>query len=566
MPPKVSGAKPWEFKRRKLAQVLPAGPTSLQDLARWPLDMIQSLSSQGNDDDAEVLLRLETVVKQGILLATDYSGMDCPREAMEKGMQSCNMLFGWPVDRALVCARSCDCDRVASQLLVEMSEKFDCSDSCVFSDILDRLPEVARSRMLAGVAADDAPRLDKTAAFADLAQWLDDNRAWCFDPTLTCSCLVHKKNCNVVPSQALDQATDHTAFGMASDGDGAGSSGDSISSPTFRLRINCAGVSCLPWTQEGSGEGDSSACEMAHMVWLSERKCRAEQGLEDLFFVECTPRYPIEDKIAIPLRETHTVVWVKTGPEMCGWPTRRMRVLGVGLSRRSTEWHGPVEQELVQALFEKIFHRASVMDGALLMQSSDEERFEEYAKMARVQRYFFDPIEIQHMKNDFELLTSLLPPGGVQRYRAWLQCLNESFEGNSALFDVDHHPKTGSSPGNDWPVNLRHGTIVAVTRGTNGDFNPLSWKIATSKEHLSSLGFHLFGGGGKDLKSFGVSKMAPLFDGLTMAGRKALTGNGMHLVTQGSWMFFVLGHMSKMQSTASQQASAPSQTDDAWDF
>ena len=49
---------------------------------------------------------------------------------------------------------------------------------------------------------------------------------------------------------------------------------------------------------------------------------------------------------------------------------------------------------------------------------------------------------------DEDVLRMVLPPGGVQRYREWLEQYDElSSLGGTMLFDVMHHPGKGNAGG-----------------------------------------------------------------------------------------------------------------------
>ena len=100
------------------------------------------------------------------------------------------------------------------------------------------------------------------------------------------------------------------------------------------------------------------------------------------------------------------------------------------------------------------------------------------------------PAEIPNIPKD-ELLRMILPPGGVQRFRDWLNHCNDlGCLGGTVFFDVDHNAGSkGSMCGSEWPVNLRHGTVVCARRSPEGSWD---WDVACPFEHMASMGFHMF--------------------------------------------------------------------------
>ena len=66
-----------------LAMRASPGLRSSNDLLEWPLDVMQSLC---REEDEEIALRLRSHLLRGLFLDTDYSGIDCPREVLELGV------------------------------------------------------------------------------------------------------------------------------------------------------------------------------------------------------------------------------------------------------------------------------------------------------------------------------------------------------------------------------------------------------------------------------------------------------------------------------------------------
>ena len=76
------GRPSWAGTKNALAAELPPGPCSAEELGRWPEHMLMALRRSGRTEDTEMALRLKTIYNTGIDIYTEYSGVDCPREAM----------------------------------------------------------------------------------------------------------------------------------------------------------------------------------------------------------------------------------------------------------------------------------------------------------------------------------------------------------------------------------------------------------------------------------------------------------------------------------------------------
>ena len=123
------------------------------------------------------------------------------------------------------------------------------------------------------------------AAYVNIAKTLMDNRKWLFGPTAVSSCMVHDRQCLIVPRQMR----------LAS--------GSCLAAP---LSLNVAGTICVGWSSAGSRLGFAHPSELPHAVWLAQRLAREEDATEDMFFQECTEQYPAIKKIREPCSRTHT--------------------------------------------------------------------------------------------------------------------------------------------------------------------------------------------------------------------------------------------------------------------
>ena len=308
--------------------------------------------------------------------------------------------------------------------------------------------------------------------------------------------------------------------------------------------------------RRGQPKKDASECEVPHAVWVAERAVRAGRLQEDVCFIECTPRYPFETAFSAVLQDTHVCLSVNVGPELLGWPHRRLRLLGVALNRRTVQWLGPQTAQGIAKDFAKRFHRAVTLSGDVFCMAPEQDVRNEYVMLARRQKNYITARQAQS-EHPMNLLRMLVPPGGVQRFHEWLQAGQQqqlSSIGGAFLFDADYRPNTkGSMGGSDMPVSLRHGTVMAVK-----GYQPSTWRILLAAEHMAAMGFHMFPqmhGEGR----YKISSMRDIISWMPPQRVKCLLGNGMHLATQGAWMLYVLGRAARKDPTETMVPRMPAQ-------
>ena len=535
------------------------GPASVQELWNWPTHVVQALLDPMLDDSAEMKCRLQMNILGGMQLYTDYSGIECPAEAMRLGIEACRREYGWSLpDECFRLTRTSDKEKLQTKVLVALSGATDAP--CHFGDILERLPQAAQEWIAAATPDDKATKTEKIDAYKCIHDWIRNNLNVLFSPDMTCPCHVHKVDgqkakCRVYPSGQQDKsviamgsqhrtkaaATLASSRGMLKNSGGPGPGG---------MKMNVAGVTCHGWTTEGHQDRFGHPSEIPHAVWLSEREYLHKNGLEHLFFSECTRSYPVREKQANPLKGISTVKWVYAGPEDFGWPHRRPRVLSVGLCDKLVEWVGP---EDVQADFAARFTRSTVLRGQHLFMSDDDERSQAYSDVARARKFKLSAAEAACMPLG-ELAEKLLAPHGNQHLQEWrtlfenkfaaesAECSAESDEIGSALIcDVDHTPHSkGSVGGSEWPVQLTHGHVVCMNLDDGG------WKLATKYEHMGAMGFHVHANVDS---AFPISKLRQILGQLSDSQVKVLMGNAMHLVTQCAWQMYVLSNIQVKERT-----------------
>lgn len=124
------------------------------------------------------------------------------------------------------------------------------------------------------------------------------------------------------------------------------------------------------------------------------------------------------------------------------------------------------------------------------------------------------------------------------------------------IVDIEHRPNTkGSLGGPEVPVLLTHGHIMSLPRSVAGEEQ--RWTLATGLEHFAFQGFSL-----QESFHFGVSRRKDIIAGMSEKDQKMLAGNGMHLVTQTSWMYYILGHVSKLDEESNEEVGRSSSWDE----
>ena len=143
------GRSSWAERSDELALTWPPGPADVKEIAEWPLALADGLA------DAESMARLTSNFNRGVVAFTDYSGIECPKAALQAayaGLKARNGAISELPAAAFTWARSCDVDGLCRQVLLQLPSH---KGACVFGDLLDRLPVTARSWIEAATPSKD---------------------------------------------------------------------------------------------------------------------------------------------------------------------------------------------------------------------------------------------------------------------------------------------------------------------------------------------------------------------------------------------------------------------------
>ena len=120
-------------------------------------------------------------------------------------------------------------------------------------------------------------------------------------------------------------------------------------------------------------------------AWLVERRTLARRFVEDGFFFENVPQFPVQARIIDPLASDIFTVVIKTGPQMIGEPHLRSRLHAYGLNLHTCIWTGPSTSEAAQQDFNERFDRGIAMTGDAFMLLDESARRQVLAAKAKNQ-------------------------------------------------------------------------------------------------------------------------------------------------------------------------------------
>ena len=209
------------------AEALKAGPSTLQELFRWPTHVASNLTG-------EELNRLKMNIKDGALVISDYSGIDAFRETIEVGIASINHQEKWDMPPTFKFVRACDRARAPQEVLATVSKLYDKNQSCLFTNIEDRLVQQAQDFIAAATPAEDADLDAAKKSMQDLTKWLMDNRQWIFKGSS--HCVIHNRQCS----------TGYTSrYCHRSSASTGGTLGEATMQP---LKLHTSGMTCTGWS------------------------------------------------------------------------------------------------------------------------------------------------------------------------------------------------------------------------------------------------------------------------------------------------------------------------------
>lgn len=246
-----------------------SGPQNIEEFVRWPANLVGKVFCRNDGNDQVRLARFKALVASGLSVYSDYSGMAGEYEFLFQLNEALSSKVVFDIDHR----RFCDISKVSQAILSNISE-IEFGEPCVMCDINSRLPQHAVSWLDAAMPSQGDNLEAAAASYGSMQTYLMENRQTIFRHAEKDWCVVHRKLCSLFPPSQRSQ----------SDGD----------NPSQPLVMNFAGTTCRGWSSAGKGRHFSDPSERPHSIWITERRYRAEELLEDMFISECTPRYPVQ--------------------------------------------------------------------------------------------------------------------------------------------------------------------------------------------------------------------------------------------------------------------------------
>ena len=473
------------------------GPQCADALHRWDEHMVARVV------DAGLLQRHQEAFRDGICWSSDYSGYDAPFLALEIFHSSVKRILGVEFGPVLTHV-ACDFDPLPRSILASRAAMH---GGCVLRDLNDRLPQ---SILDVVDAEESAARLRGRAAAAAFYRMLDavlhNDGASLFQCAMKAPCVMHDQDCYVNALASWRASVEDFGAGQRP------------------LVVNSSGITCVDWTGVGGQERFSGRSERPHAIWLRHREAAAAQGIEDVYFSECSTRYPVYQKQVHPLASTHHVLHVEVDPTALGHPVSRKRMFSAGISKATYVWVGAQDNNAVQEEFAALFHASLELGGDAYLCASEDEVRVYNAQHARQRKR---PRLLSDAGNSYDTLVQSLGPGAMVRL--------ETYRSTGAAFaDVEQNELGYTSrAGNIIPTMLRHGTIVSFNKN----------RLVTQEELWTAQGVDVMP------QAWGSRGASPLRDALVSLPswkQKRLRGNSVHIPTAAAWIAYVLGKIRKV--------------------
>ena len=533
---------PSQMFRRGSSFLDDGGPDDLQRLATWD-DKYMAIVMQSKL--AGPLLRN---MQRGLLVSTDFSGYDAPREcfrilsaALSKGFLSSQ------VPPKIHVVRSCDCGTLQRRCLEMQSETMDHGASCVFNDVAHRLDDDTRQWLIEASPTKKMSIAEAQAANKMVGEFLETNRATIFRPEVDSYCSMHRQRCPVFTLPALRspekivQASPATSRAKTQplpwwkkpnpfqrqEADSAHA--DAVAHEP--VICNISGLVCTDYTPLGKRRGlvGAGLTEPMHALWLSERSWLAANALEEWYWTENSSAYPLETKQAQELQNTHHVHHVTVCPTSFGFPMRRKRTFSFGLQKAKWAWIGPSRQQDIQQEFEDLFGKELTLPGDVYLQAGEED-VHAFVKARSSHRKASLPHGWEAMPMR-DYMTSLVPPGAMVRLAQYDKVRQDRQDAaGHFMADLDHNLDCGPKCGGVLPALDTHASIF-------------SWnlnRLALGQELLQAQGVDFFP---QLAGNRGVSPLVEVFNKFGDTTLRMFAGNAIHIPLFSAWLLYCIGNV-----------------------
>ena len=538
-----------KFGRRASSFLESHGPETMDDLATWDSTYLAALKGT---KEGRVL---HDNLQRSLLVATDFSGFDAPRECCR--LMSEALAREWnesvPVVRFV---RSCDWGNLQQQVLMLESQVYDDGGACVFGNILDRLTEDQKLWIEAASPSKEMSLEDAQAANSLIQSFMAQNRDQ-FSVDAESYCFMHRRKCPVHVKQVLKNMTPASSSARVAGCSSAQQSAESAGEPSRRrgsahsyvpwyekelqellpsqnpgdaIVCSVSGLVCTDFTPLGKRKGASGGgvTDPCHTVWTEERLFQGKKCLEDWYFSENSGSYPVLSKQVAALEDSHQVMHIHICPTQLGFPMKRSRMFSFGLNKSKWVWVGAPADE-VQAHFESFFGARCELAGDVYLQAEHEEVLAFAEEIASKRRRTL-PANYRDVPTQ-QYMTCLVPPGAMARLATYekVRAERQSLTGEF-MCDLDHNLDCGPSCGPEMPPLDTHPKIYSFKAG----------RLLLGKELLAAQGVDMYPGLAGQR---GISPLAQIFENFRDQDLRFLAGNAIHIPAFAAWILFCAGNV-----------------------
>ena len=264
---------------------------------QWPLRKLEQIC-----EDPEREGRLREILLHGVLASSDFSGMGGDREIMAQ-LECAMSIKRWPLKaegRRFRHVRACDISPLPQRVLCHSAMRKDAFQSCVFADLLDRLPEATYDEVMALMPEKTDDMEVAIAKYTFIDSLIRERRHSICTESISSHCVVRDREC-CLQKCALQMMQEIEA-----------EESECADEPKrMPLVLNSAGTSCVGRSSVGLKRRHADPSEVA--------------------------------------------VSVRTGPQMQGFPSQRTRSFAAGKVNAKLIWLGPEDPQAIQDDFNNVF-------------------------------------------------------------------------------------------------------------------------------------------------------------------------------------------------------------------
>ena len=447
-------------------------------------------------------LNIENLLRDGVLGHTDYSGKRCTETSMEMllvglrgaGLKLKRNTFSW--------WRMTDVSKASQGLgLAALCVK----PLHIFADVMDRVPAHHRAALAALRPEPSATRAEKLECYQNQQQYLLEHGSEFLGRFAVAPCLIHKTLCAVSVQEKGSLKMKNTRARRP-------------------LLLGVGGSMCTPWSTFGLREGMASHHTEHFQVWLQD----LAHSKFDVITLENAPQMPTQ-LMMDALQGLYTFVHCIFGPNDLGWPCLRKRLMLTAIRKSRLQWVGPTDSVEIAEDFLRCFGASVCVDGSAFFVDALGERA--LRRDMAVQRGYSASVDVTGIPTPLllppgtrsilqELETDLAPDGDWSSADAAIICdLSQS----KARRRVNHLLPTLMSSSMLWEAKCDH--------------------FVTADEQDLAMGFPVALADGQVFGKDYLQCRAVDLSTLSLAQRRVLAGNGMHLPCVASWHCYVFGNL-----------------------